>query len=482
MVIEMIKTTYTQKIVACAMTVAAAMGLASCSDSYPGLEYNGDNTVIQNNESYDKTPIMVFINPQNFFSITATRSGGTGPFTDLSNKKYEKSIFYVFAFRGTKDEPGHGSLSYEPDLSKTRFTENLPHDDEADNCLVDGKDYDFGYPAKLTRDYPGAFDFKDKDYVSGDLQDKEDPGEDGTLSAQLYYSTLHQDVGYNFFAYHIDNLDETAVSNRRQNTSEIAYDLTIDGTQDIMCGYAPALTSDVLDSQNLKMSSEERQNILNIGLYSTFSAHRGVNPTVEMTHQLVRLDFKAYPGDEEVERITITGVEVEAPDKGTLVVANANPHAASGNYRSIGYHPDYESMTYIPLKGKSVDGEECGEFENVDGIGWWKEAYKGMAYTDRECKPVGGSIMIPEQETYNIRLHFNQKDKDGNDLGDFHADYNVKLSNGSFQKGYNYTISIVVYGLKPIAVTANIDKWIPSDKDIIVNEDKDPSDVDISND
>lgn len=475
----MIKKTYIQNIAKCAMAAVAAVSVASCSDSYPGLEYSGNNSVIPNEEAYDKTPIMVFINPQNFFSVTATRSGGTGPFTDLSNKKYENSTFYVFAFRGTEEISGP-LAGKNIDLSKTRFfgAASDDPDPDASYCLVEGvDDYNYGFPAKLTKDYPGAFEFirdEDGNVVSGK----------GDLSGtgSLFYSSSYQEAGYNFFAYHIDNLDQTAKPSRKEK--EISYELTIDGTQDVMCGYAPALTGAVLDGDNniSNMTKEERDKVLNIGLYSTFAAHRGVNPVVNLEHQFVRLDFKAYPGDEEVERITITGVDVEAPNKGTLVVANANPHVANADYSSIGYHPDYESMTYISLKGEAVDGEECGEFECVDGIGWWKEAYKGMAYSEREFKPVGGSIMIPEQETYNIRLHFNQKDKDGNDLGDFHANYNVKLSNGSFQKGYNYTISIVVYGLKPIAVTANIENWIPSDDDIIVNEDKDPSDVDISND
>ncbi len=477
----MIKKTYIQNIAKCAMAAVAAVSVASCSESYPGLEYSGNNSMIPNEESYDKTPIMVFINPQNFFSIAATKSGGTGPFTDLSNKKYEKSKFYVFAFRGTEDKPGQGSLAYAPDLSKTRFAPEFTHDEDADDCLVDGKeDYNYGFMAKLTNDYPGAFDFIS---IKKDLSEDEE----GKISSeQVYYSTAHQDVGYNFFAYHIDNLVETAFPHRGvQNTQEISYDLTIDGTQDIMCGYAPWLTSEVLEKQQniSNMTEEERQKILNLGLYSTFAAHRGINPTVDLTHQLVRLDFKAYPGDEEVERITITGVEVEAPNKGTLVVANANPHVASGKYRPIGYHPDPESMTYIRLKGEAVNGGECGEFKNVDGIGWWKDAYKGMNYYERDSKNVGGSIMIPEQETYNIKLYFRQKDDKGNDLGkEYYANYNVKLSNGGFLKGHYYTISIVVYGLKPIAVTANIMNWIEEEDDIPVNGDKDPTDVDIRND
>ncbi len=472
----MIKKTYIQDIAKCAMVAVAAVSVASCSDSYPGLEYSGNNSMIQNEEAYDKTPIMVFINPQNFFSVTATRSGGTGPFTDLSNKKYENSTFYVFAFRGTEEVSGP-LAGKEIDLSKTRYFGATSDDPDASYCLVESADdYNYGFPAKLTKDYPGAFDFvrneDGSESVKGDL-----PG-----TGSLFYSATYQEAGYNFFAYHIDNLDQTAKPSRKEK--EISYELTIDGTQDIMCGYAPALTGAVLDGDNniSNMTKEERDKVLNIGLYSTFAAHRGVNPVVNLKHQFVQLKFKAYPGDEESDRITITGIDVEAPNRGKLVVANANPHVASNEYDQIGYYPFPESMTYISLKDEPKEnGGECAEFTPLDNLKW-KPEYKGVSIKDRPESgvDVGGSLMVPSPSSfdkieYNIKLRFKQKRVDNNgevdDFGgkEFEAMYPVSLSAGEFQSGKTYTISIMVYGLKPISVTANIDKW---------DEVKDPIEVD----
>lgn len=475
--IEMIKKAYRQKMTACVMAVVATVNLTSCSDSYPGLEYSGNNSVIQNEEAYDKTPIMVFINPQNFFSVVATRSG-TGPFTDLENKKYEKSKFYVFAFRGTTEAQGP-LAGKEIDLTKTRMYGDPKEDPDAAYCLVDGEDdYNYGFPAKLTPDYPGAFDF-----VKGKMT------ADGTnyLSQSLFYSHVYQEAGYNFFAYHIDNLDNTAIPHRGGNKNEISYDVTIDGTQDVMCGYAPALTGEVLDSkQNISsMTKEERDKVLNIGLYSTFAAHRGVNPVVNLEHQFVQLKFKAYPGDEESDRITITGIDVKAPNRGTLVVANANPHEPSDNnaYRPIGYYPNLESLTDITLKDNPVEnGGECAEFTPLDNLKW-KPEYKGLSIKERQESgvDVGGSVMIPSpdsfgQEGYDITLRFRQKriDNDGNetDFGkELKAEYHVALSAGEFQRGKIYTISIMVYGLKQIAVSANIDMWKDEDDPIEVDDD-----------
>ena len=57
----------------------ATLLAVSCTDSYPTLIHN-DGSQIGNDETYDRTPIMMFVNEQNYFSITATR--GTGVFDE----------------------------------------------------------------------------------------------------------------------------------------------------------------------------------------------------------------------------------------------------------------------------------------------------------------------------------------------------------------------------------------------------------------
>ena len=76
--------------IATSIALVALAALSSCSDSYPGLTYDYNGDKITNNETYDKTPVMVFVNKQNFFSVSATRGGdtepgkGTGPFDEES--------------------------------------------------------------------------------------------------------------------------------------------------------------------------------------------------------------------------------------------------------------------------------------------------------------------------------------------------------------------------------------------------------------
>ena len=56
--------------------VASLPCMIACTQSYPGLDYDIEDGV-QNTETYDKTPIMVFVNEQNFFSISTLLTSGS---------------------------------------------------------------------------------------------------------------------------------------------------------------------------------------------------------------------------------------------------------------------------------------------------------------------------------------------------------------------------------------------------------------------
>lgn len=454
------------------IALAALAALSSCNDSYPGLNYDYGGDKITNNETYDKTPVMVFINKQNFFSVSATRSGdigtGTGPFEKDDSVKYSNAKFYIYAFRAKKDVNGLPELLTEPDLSVSRYYEpNSANNDNQLHCLLDGGDYNFGMPATLTEDKVGAYDF--------DLNLIKDEA--------VYYSSLYQNVGYNFFSYYIDNLDEEMsdgaghiLNAPHRDADRIYYNLTIDGTQDIMCGSAPDLTTEKLEKDyEVNLTAEERNNILSIGGYSTFAAHRGVYPIVDMKHQLTQLNFKAYPGDAKCENIIIKGITVHASNTGTLTVAAKKKD-------EIGFVPTGAPVG-IKLREPSVNGEKCEPidpesdkyrlkwdrsdlFETVNG----KEQLKNIF--DRPSMRIGGSMMVPPAESYQIDLHFDQeiRDKDGNvkeseTRRGLTSSYIVKVPNAAedgsskFKSGYKYDIHIAVYGLQEIQVTANIKDW-----------------------
>ena len=464
------------------IAVALAIGLGACSESYPGMFYETENGLI-NGESPDSStlvPLYVYVNRQSFFSVSSIRKstgmrgmGAFDPITITKDKegnpieythqdsvRYFNTVFHIFAFRdGKYTSTGSsypGELANDPNMTWTLMAESGGTRDESKmNCLVDGSNYYAGMPSFL-------------DEKTGLYPADKTP---------LYYGS-YQDVGYNFFAYHIDDFPSTSAIVHREKDS-IYYDLTVDGTQDIMCGYAPRLTEEVLDERygELKMTESERQRVLNIGNYSTYAAHRNIDPYVNVYHEMSRLVFRAYPGDETANYVTIDSIYVTCPNTGKLIVAHNDP-------TKVGFYvnPDKENRLYLHEDPKYDEEDNPMPCELIDSGYYkveWKPEYKGTDLTQREYVNVGGSIILPSRQEYLITIVATQN-REG-EVKRVVSTYRVKAperddnrdpdGNYVFMTGRYYTINLVVYGLQPIKVFANIEGWQEGET-IIVDPDE----------
>lgn len=458
-----------------AIGMAAVFG--ACSESYPGIIYD-DGTSIGSDGTLDSlslVPVYVYINKQSFFSTSSMR--GMGAFngnvdidengnrieiTRADSLLYYTATFHVFAFRDGRFASTGASypaeLASDPDLRWTLWKgQSGTYDKDKINCLVDGNNYYAGLPTQLnvkTGLYPEKEDF-------------------------LYYGP-YQDVGYNFFAYYVDNLASTSRTVHRDKDS-IYYDVTIDGTQDLMCGYAPKLTEEVLESRysELRLMDAERKRVLNIGNYSSYAAHRNIDPYINIHHVLTRLDFRAYPGSESANDVTIEEIAITCPIGGKLVVAHTDPSR-------VGFYPNLQNEGQLKLheapqvvEKVQPDGtvklelQPCEKLKSEYYQVTWKPEYKNSAVTDREYVKVGGNILAPSQQEYVVTIKAKQNiyDSEGNltDQPTLVSTYRVQapekkenqVANGSyvFQPGRYYTINVVVFGLEDIQVSADIDGW-----------------------
>lgn len=435
----------------------ATLLAVSCTDSYPTLIHN-DGSQIGNDETYDRTPIMMFVNEQNYFSITATR--GTGVFDEEHDSKYAAAVIHVFAFRDGFDQ--QGLLSSPADLRRTMFDETHSFFDSGQaDCLLDGPDYNVGMPTRFSADRTGA------------LEPQTERG--------LYYSATYQDVGYNFFAYHIDDFAPTS-ANTHRDAERIWYDIEIDGSQDILSGYAPKLTREVLDEKigasGLGISEDDQNRILNIGNYSTFAAHRGVNPVMDLRHRLARMKFEAYPGDESADNITITGITVESRYRGEFTVASRSTD-------DIGRIVFSGERKPLELREASPDGAQpCPPLSEDGYVVHYDPSMAGSNWEDRPALKIGESLMLAPDSTYTLTLYYTQTIDVGNghtEVKQLSSRYAVKAQRNSYYRdtatgeyiflpGYLYTVKIVVYGLQDIRVSVNIEGWkdggdVPLDPD-----------------
>ncbi len=460
-----------------AAAAATALVAASCTESYPGLEYVPDPAhVIKNTEdlSRSNTPIMVFATEQDFFTVGSRSAGavtrGTGTFEDstLNRPKYFNSTFNVFAFRaGTGDDGngGQGDLTGAPDLTQSAYSTLKADKIDSDNtsCLLDGEDYWQGAEFKFNADQSGAFEAKD--------------------GKTRYYSGTYQDVGYNFFVYHIDDFKPTEANTHRE-ADAVWYDFEVDGMRDLMFGSAPTLTSEVLDDTyaSLHLTAKEKTNILKAnGGYSTYSGHRNLHPIVKLSHKLCRLKFYAYPAEASASRTTIDSISVVSHYKGKLTVAGRTPEA-------VGVEWDESRSRELFLSEAAADtiNAATGELNPYPGRlregGYtveWKDEYKGKTWAKSEMTPVGSSIMLPPAANYMLNIYSTYLREDGVPQK-YTMHYTVFAPQvvrpdgtvtNIFDEGIVYNICIAVYGMQRIQIRVDGGQWIDGGT-IVINPDE----------
>lgn len=445
------KATATEAILTVLRAMLPALALAACTNSYPSLTED-DQVMISNDESLDLTPLMVFVNEQEFFSVASTR--GSGPFDrEESDTKYENAEFYVFAFRDGPDFSGY--FSSPANLQRWAYAENAPAslaDTDNADCLLDGFDYNYGMTMHLSRDEAGALN-TELSMVDG--------------NAILYYSPTYTYVGYNFFAFYLD--DASVTPHREQ--SQISYDIEIDGTQDLLAGKAPELTATVLDDKlsalygntgSASISQTERNTILNIGNYSTYAARRNIHPVIDMSHLLTRLNFNAIAGDEASNDIVITKVTVESKYKGTLVAAAADADEAG----ELTW--DDERAT-LELREASVDGEACEPLREEGYVVEYNEADNSLSWTERPKTDIGGSLLLPPDDKYVLTVYYTQT-INGEPYYTYAQHtlqpktdsnyYDSETGSYMFRPGWAYTVTFVVYGLRGVEIYVDITSWV----------------------
>ncbi len=543
------------------MFTAAIILMACSSESYPGLEYEKteNNNEAPDNDDMSQTPIRVFVNEQSFYSLSASPAGsrqddatrGVGAFQvendqdiekqlaegTLSDEdklrmdlKYQKTRFYIYAFRGKIwESKGNSELQYITEPTDFRHynyaEENVPsnasYDKHHEDCLVDGYDYGYGMPASLEGDEDtetGLFALDTK--MNKELNEH----------TKLHYPD-QGDIGFNFFGYSIgeQTTDETSTlkwGTPVREADRVYYkDIEIDGSQDLLAGYTPPLRY-VLDTryekQRKELTTSEVDMIRWIDGYCTFAAHRGIDPQIDMRHQLARFQFRAYPGDESASNTTINSVYIHCHNKGDFVVAHRDT-------TQVGFYPDESQSGDVYLREKPVivydaEGKAVGLTEGPihDTKGktdeeidpkemwrvYWDDSYwipgsdgaKGKVPLTQRGNPLilGDNLLVPESETVEIYIDSSYKlgSADGKS---FVSRYTVKASDlvnadparekyyldekyfeetGEkryvFKKGYFYTITLAVYGLQAIQVYANVDNWQQGDENIIIDEDYDP--------
>jgi len=508
------------------------LSLMACGDLYTGEDLpplNPDEVVDPDDptnpdwgqDHEDLVPVQVTYTDPSYTVL----SRGLGPFWDTSDethpwaqRNWEEAITHIYAF--STDPTADYSITRKQDTDRL----NTLVDGSVDLYYWDGivenignstqKREPLGYDPNVGHGKRAYFTNKD----GGTFFQWDEGTED------LYYSTLQQLTPFKFHAYHIGTKRTDLaplVSNFNRTADEVAFDLELDGTQDVIYGESNTemgeiekkveanypITSD-MDPDEVAEAEANRKK-LRESLFSTYSAHRNVHPFIQFHHKLCYLKFEIYPGGnltdyiENKDSIYVEAIRVRSQNKGRFTIASKEAgksgtlawtgvtNSIPGSTDPVSNDPtqgsyynllltesglgltDANGVPYtqnIPLREQTYINElELGYFFELDENGNVKKDANGnnirktVSTYDRKGMKLGDSgILCAPANSLPIYITLRQcfSPESGKKEQTYHVKYDIKLSDGKrFEAGYFYTIRIAIFGLYDIQIEADVDGW-----------------------
>ena len=259
---------------------------------------------------------------------------------------------------------------------------------------------------------------------------------------------------YDFYGYYIDDAAvESAVSAGAVVPTETATSIyvpfRINGTQDLMVAKAdPAV-----DVEGATETVESTR------AYSAYAARRGVQPTLRFRHLLSRFNFEIKPGAASADNVTVDSIALVSKVEGELVVVSANAEDLGLNNIVEG------TLDTLCLPGIAAEGVKTETFNS------------GLSKEEQTSKAVGTNLLvIPGETSYELLVWLS------NDNGDSPIAPQVAQvtlpGSATFDAGKVYTVTIMIYGLESVEVSASLTGWqdggtvtIDPDEDMIPGQD-----------
>lgn len=395
----------------------------ACQNSYPGMEYDfPENGVDSNHENASVSVIQVTLDESSLFYSSATRGAGIMDPTDGAGfqKKYLDSKFHVLSYRRTVYS--NGELSGQSNMG---LLLNSPANTDKKDCLVS---------SELSESEIGSSGHRGKVAVpitmAGELKFLDD--ETAMKPVDLSYNAKYPNIGYDFFAYY---LDDAKINSTTAEQEKITYNITVDGTQDIMAGYAPTLTREYLSTKEPAITEDSLINKIlyyGDGGYSALAAKSGIQPRIDIKHLFSALEFFVTKKDDTAD-ISIDKVELMAHTSGDIVVA-------SHNFEEIGFTPTGEKglMTVTDKKTVLKNNEET---------------------------VLGNPINVPADYEYVAVITYTQSNLQMNTEGGTYEpvtatiEVPLAMKYDTFKPGVKYKVLLNLYGITGIEVNVSVTAW-----------------------
>lgn len=414
-----------------AMMVAGA--LASCSQSENGDVPEGGS---ENSKPEADKILISAVAPS--VSVNVTRSSGTiGAEGTTLNTGWSDQELYIFGYR--KNDTGVAQIT------------------------ADASDWVFNSQYQKAIAHKGADDAPNSTTLN--WVDATTGNEDATL----YYPRSNY---YDFFGYYADeasSVDDVAIAN---GTASVPFVIT--GSEDLMIAKTTP-SSDAVPTDRL---------------FGSYAARHGVQPVMTFEHQLTRLVFKvATPAPanpaapttteqkniEEAKNVYVKSIEIESKTTGNLIFAytapDVEPLAWTNNDKSFlslkernaGVMQALNTGITIPTTLPATKTEFTGT------LGKYPASEDGTL--------VGEALLVePDASEYQMKVTVMQYyDGSGKLIPEARREYTYPLdktkllasavtggagTTTTFKRSHSYNITITVYGVQDIKITAQLGDWV----------------------
>lgn len=298
---------------------------------------------------------------------------------------------------------------------------------------------------------------------------------DGTIA---YYPVSGN---YDFWGYRVDDAvagdpvvklvndagDEVAAD---QATKRVV-DIKIDGSQDIMAGKAAPSTDEVAKLGNYADY-----------FYSAYAARKGVQPNITFNHLLTRFTFEVRAGSKataglpaggNTDAVKVTGVSVDSKTTGTLTVAYTGETKAAADL--LTFTGDASALTLKQRDAALADNNAPLVALEPVSLTWTDDAA-----TIGDVIKVGEALLVaPGQTEYPLTIALSQDvlQKVGETKVTMPLEQKATIKMDgvkAFEPGKSYKVTITVYGLEEIKVTATLVPWVDGGS-IDIDDDRNPN-------
>lgn len=321
--------------------------------------------------------------------------------------------------------------------------------------------------------------FNNKKFTAPDAANNTKSGLATTADGTIAYYPVSGN--YDFWGYRVDDaagatpvvktVDDTGAEVEANVATKRVVDITIDGSQDIMAGKAVPSPDEVTKLGNYADN-----------FYSAYAARKGVQPNITFNHLLTRFTFEVRAGSKataglpaggNTEAVKVTGVSVDSKTTGTLTVAYTGATKEAADL--LTFTGDASALTLKQRDAALADNNAPLVALEPVSLTWTDDAA-----TIGDVIKVGEALLVAPGETeYPLTIALSQdvlqKVGEAKVTMPIEQKATIKMDGvKKFEPGKSYKVTITVYGLEDIRVTATLVPWADGGS-IDIDDDRNPN-------